>query len=104
MLKVKGMSVFPGEIEAVLGKHPAVEACAVVGRPDPEKGESPVAFVILKPACQGQVNEQSLTEWCREQMASYKVPEVRLMESLPLTTTGKIRKEELKKYVGQSSA
>jgi len=104
MLKVKGMSVFPGEIEAMISKHPAVEGCAVVGKPDPDKGEVPVAFLTLKPAYQGQVNEQSLADWCRKQMASYKVPEIRIVEGLPLTATGKVRKEELKKCFAQSSA
>ena len=48
MLKVRGMSVFPGEVEMLLAQHPAVLGCGIVGRPDAERGEVPVAFVVLK--------------------------------------------------------
>jgi acyl-CoA synthetase (AMP-forming)/AMP-acid ligase II len=96
MLKVRGMSVFPGEVEMLLAQHPAVLGAAIVGRPDAERGEVPVAFVMLKDTDRSRVGAQEIVTWCRENMAGYKVPEVRLLERLPLTATGKVAKEELK--------
>ncbi len=98
MLKVKGMSVFPPEIEAVLGQHPAVLGSGVVGRVDAQRGEVPVAFVQLKPdlsAADAATAVQSLLDWCGSRMAGYKLPEIRLVDSLPMTATGKVRKQDL---------
>jgi acyl-CoA synthetase (AMP-forming)/AMP-acid ligase II len=96
MLKVKGMSVFPVEIENLLGRHPAILGSAVLGRPDPERGEVPVAFVQLRPEHAGSVTATELAAWCRDSMAVYKVPEVHLVEEFPLTETGKVQKEVLR--------
>jgi len=95
MLKVKGMSVFPPEIEALLGQHPAVLGSGVVGRDDPGKGQVPVAFIQLKPEAVGTVTPADLQAWCKERMAVYKVPEVRIIDALPMTATGKVKKQEL---------
>jgi long-chain acyl-CoA synthetase len=98
MLKVKGMSVFPPEIEAVLGQHPAVLGSGVVGRPDELRGEVPVAFVQLKPdlsAADAGAAVASLLAWCQARMAGYKLPEIRLVDSLPMTATGKVKKQDL---------
>jgi fatty-acyl-CoA synthase len=95
MLKVKGMSVFPPEIEAVLGQHPAVLGSGVIGRTDAQRGEVPVAFVLLKPEADPATAVQSLTDWCASRMASYKLPEIRLVASLPMTATGKVKKQDL---------
>jgi acyl-CoA synthetase (AMP-forming)/AMP-acid ligase II len=96
MLKVKGMSVFPSEVETLLGQNPAIAGSAVLGRSDPEKGEVPVAFVQLVPGEAQHINADTLSAWCRENMAGYKVPEIRIVEELPLTATGKVQKEQLK--------
>jgi long-chain acyl-CoA synthetase len=96
MLKVKGMSVFPPEIEALLGQHPAVLGSGVVGRDDPEKGQVPVAFIQLKPEAIGTIAADELQAWCKARMAVYKVPEVRIIDALPMTATGKVKKQELK--------
>lgn len=95
MLKVKGMSVFPPEIEALLGQHPAVLGSGVVGRDDPDKGQVPVAFIQLKPEAIGATKPEDIRAWCAERMAVYKVPEVRIIEALPMTATGKVKKQEL---------
>lgn len=97
MLKVNGMSVFPAELEAMLGQHPDLLASAVIGRPDERRGEMPLAFVIAKPG--SGLTAEALTDWCREVMASYKVPEIRIVESLPMTATGKVKKNELKDWI-----
>lgn len=101
MLKVRGMSVFPTEVEGLICMHPAVLGAAVVGRCDPDKGQVPVAFVRLKPGETSTAEE--LQAWCRKQMAIYKVPEVRVVESWPMTDTGKIKKHMLQEAAGTPS-
>jgi acyl-CoA synthetase (AMP-forming)/AMP-acid ligase II len=93
MLKVRGMSVFPTEIEAILCKHPDVLGVGVVGQSDPDKGQVPVAGVTLNPGATLSADE--LTAWCRRNMATYKVPRIRILDSLPMTATGKVSKDEL---------
>jgi fatty-acyl-CoA synthase len=95
MLKVKGMSVFPPEIEALLGQHPKVLGSGVVGREDASRGQVPVAFIQLKPEMIGTITPEEVQAWCAERMAVYKVPEVRFITALPMTATGKVKKQEL---------
>lgn len=95
MIKVNGMSVFPAELEAVLARHPSVSGCSVVAADDPKRGQRPVAFIVLRPGAPPDVDGQALEQWCRGVMASYKTPEVRLIDALPLTGTGKVRKDDL---------
>ncbi|WP_019203253.1 AMP-binding protein [Tsukamurella sp. 1534] len=91
MIKVNGMSVFPSEVEALLKLHPHVEAVSVVPRPDARRGQVPLAFVVPV----GDADPAALTAWARENMAGYKVPEFELVDALPMTATGKVRKGEL---------
>ncbi len=95
MLKVKGMSVFPPEIEALLGQHPKVLGSGVIGRDDADKGQVPVAYIQLKPEAIGNTTPSEIQAWCAERMAVYKVPEVRIIDALPMTATGKVKKQEL---------
>ncbi|SDP72003.1 AMP-binding protein [Desulforhopalus singaporensis] len=97
MLKVNGMSVFPTEIEAMLGQNPAIAACGVVGRPDDQKGQVPVAFITLKKGF--EETEESLAKWCKNAMAIFKVPEIHIVSQLPMTGTGKVIKNELEKMI-----
>jgi fatty-acyl-CoA synthase len=94
MLKVKGMSVFPPEIEALLGQHPGVLGSGVVGREDAERGQVPVAFIQLKPEAKG-TDPTEIERWCRARMAVYKIPEIRIIDALPMTATGKVKKQDL---------
>ena len=95
MLKVNGMSVFPTELEISISRHPAVAVCGVVGRPDDRKGQVPVAFVQIDDDAPGPVTAEDLSAWCRENMASYKVPEIRFIAQMPLTDTGKVKRNAL---------
>lgn len=95
MLKVNGMSVFPSEIEVLLSRNPHVASSGVIGAPDPERGEMAVAFVQLREEARGEVTESDIEEWCRANMATYKVPRVRIVNELPLTATGKVKKHLL---------
>ncbi|OWU85518.1 acyl-CoA synthetase [Oceanicola sp. 22II-s10i] len=96
MLKVRGMSVFPAEIEAVLGKHPGIRGSGVVGRSDAHAGQIPVAFIELADPA---LDIAALGGWMAERMSKYKLPEIRVVEALPMTATGKVRKAELAKWV-----
>lgn len=96
MLISGGVNIYPSEIEAVLYDHPAVAEAAVVGRPDPEWGERPVAFVELRP----EESLDGLLDWCRQRLAKIKVPdEFIAVDSFPCTVTGKIRKVELREHL-----
>lgn len=97
MLKVKGMSVFPAEIEAVLGQHPQIAGSGVVGRHDAERGQVPVAFVSLNAGA--DLTPDTLSAWLAERVATYKLPEIRLLDQLPMTATGKVKKGELSKFL-----
>ena len=95
MIKVSGYAVFPEEVETILIKHPAVGQAAVIGVPDPAKGEVIRAFIVRKP---GQdVTAEALMAWARENMSTYKAPrEVRFIEALPATGAGKVLRRLLK--------
>ena len=103
LIKYKGYSVYPRELEDALYEHPAVKLCAVVGKPDPVAGEIPKAFIVLKPEYEGKVKEEEIIEWVKERVAPYKrIREVEFRRELPLSTVGKVlrrvlREEELKK-------
>jgi len=94
MLIIGGENVFPREIEEVINQHPAVHASAVIGMQDPSRGEVPLAFVELNE--DAAFDEQDIRAHCREHLAQYKVPrEVRLLDELPRSPTGKIMRREL---------
>jgi long-chain acyl-CoA synthetase len=89
-----GFNVYPREVEEVLITHEAVSLAAVIGVPHESHGEEVKAFVILKPGA--SATEEELVAWGKEQMASYKYPRiVKIVESLPMTATGKLLKREL---------
>jgi fatty-acyl-CoA synthase len=86
-----GENVSSLEIESVLYQHPQVMEAAVVSRPDDHWGETPCAFVTLKPGA-GQVSEDDIIAWCRDHMAHFKAPRTVVFGELPKTSTGKIQK------------
>jgi fatty-acyl-CoA synthase len=89
-----GENISSIEVEDALYKHPAVQAAAVVAKPDEKWGETPCAFVELKP---GQsASSEELVAWCKKNLASYKVPRHVVFTELPKTNTGKIQKFKLR--------
>ncbi|MDO7577666.1 MAG: acyl-CoA synthetase [SAR86 cluster bacterium] len=92
-----GENISSIEIEEVLYKHPSVEAAAVVAMPDEKWGETPCAFVQLKKA--SPASEEELSQWCRDHMASFKLPRQFYFEDIPKTSTGKIQKFILREQV-----
>ncbi|ACV59047.1 class I adenylate-forming enzyme family protein [Alicyclobacillus acidocaldarius] len=96
MIKCSGYSVFPEEVEHWLSRHEAIRQVAVIGVPDPQKGEVVKAFVVLEPSYVGRVTEADIIAWSREKIAHYKCPRhVEFRESLPATGTGKILRRAL---------
>ncbi|WP_395686499.1 acyl-CoA synthetase [Aestuariivirga sp.] len=89
-----GENISSIEVEDVLYKHPAVQAAAVVARPDEKWGETPCAFVELKP--DKQATQEDIITWCRAGLANFKVPRHVVFQELPKTSTGKIQKFKLR--------
>ena len=95
LIKYKGYSVYPREVEDVIYEHPAVKLCAVVGMPDELSGEIPKAFVVRKDGA--EATEEELIEWVKDKVAPYKrIREVEFREELPMTLVGKVLKKELR--------
>ncbi len=94
--KSSGFNVAAAEVEAFLAQHPAIADVAVIGVPDDDKGEVGAAFVILRPG--STLGLQQLRAFCAGHIASYKIPgHVVPLDSFPKTTSGKVRKIELRK-------
>jgi acyl-CoA synthetase (AMP-forming)/AMP-acid ligase II len=95
MFIVGGFNAYPAEIENMIMRNAAVAQVAVVGVPDDRLGEVGVAFVV--PRREATVDPDALIEWCRAEMANYKVPrQVRVVDALPLNASGKVLKYELR--------
>ena len=90
-----GENISSLEVEDTLYRHPQIIEAAVVARPDPVWGESPCAFVRLKPDA-GPASAEDIIAWCRANLAHYKVPRTIVFGPLPKTSTGKIQKFELR--------
>ena len=89
-----GENISTIEVESVLYRHPAVLEAAVVARPDPKWGETPCAFVTLKPGA--AATEAEIIAFCRDHMAHYKAPRTVVFAILPKTSTGKMQKFRLR--------
>ena len=97
-----GENISSLEVEDVLYRHPAVAAAGVVAQPDPRWGETPLAFVELKPGA--QASEAELIEHCRASLAHFKAPKKVVFGPLPKTSTGKIQKNILREQAKSASA
>ena len=97
-----GENISSLEVEDALYRHPAVLACAVVAKPDPKWGETPLAYVETKPGV--QVTAEDLVAHCRALLAGYKVPREIRFEPIPKTSTGKIQKFQLRERAKSVSA
>jgi long-chain acyl-CoA synthetase len=95
LIVAAGYKVWPREVEDVLCEHPAVREAAVVGAPDPYRGETVTAFVSLKPGA--RTSESELIAFCKARLAAYKYPRaITLLDDLPKTATGKILRRQLR--------
>ena len=87
-----GLNIYPREVEEMLTTFPGIEEAAVIGEPDPEWGEAPVAYLV----CSCAIEEAALEQYCRDQLAAFKRPrELRFVDALPRNAMGKIQKHLL---------
>jgi long-chain acyl-CoA synthetase len=97
LIKYKGYSVFARHVEEVLYKHPQIKAAGVVGVPDPKVGNVIKAYVVLQSEARGKVSEEEIMEFCRQNLAHYKVPGIiEFRGELPKTDVGKVSRRELR--------
>lgn len=92
-----GENISTIEVENVLFRHPAILEAAVVAQPDERWGETPCAFVTLKPG-QENVTEEEIIRFCREHLAGFKIPKSVIFKDLPKTSTGKVQKFILREW------
>ena len=97
-----GENISSIEVEDVLYRHPDVVSAAVVAKPDEKWGETPCAFVELKPGAHTTIEE--IIAHCKQHLAGFKVPRMVIFGDIPKTATGKIQKFELRKQAGSASA
>ena len=97
LIKYKGYSVFARHVEEVLYRHPQIKAAGVVGVPDPKVGNIIKAYVVLQSEARGKVSEEEIMEFCRQNLAHYKVPGIiEFRGELPKTDVGKVSRRELR--------
>jgi long-chain acyl-CoA synthetase len=97
MIIASGFKVWPREVEDTIYLHPSVREVAVVGVPDPYRGETVKAFVALKEGYESKVTEEEIMAHCKERMAAYKYPrQVEFVKEIPKTTTGKFLRRALR--------
>jgi long-chain acyl-CoA synthetase len=97
LIKYKGYSVFARHVEEVLYMHPQIKAAGVVGVPDPTAGQLIKAYVVLQSEARGKISEEEITDFCRKNLAHYKVPKIiEFRGELPKTDVGKVSRRELR--------
>ena len=97
MIKYKGHSVFPREVEDLMYLHDAINEVGIIGVPDPDVGENIKAYVSLKPEYQDKVSKEDLIEWCKTNISAFKYPRIiEIIPELPKSVVGKILRRELR--------
>ncbi len=101
MINASGFKVWPAEVEALMFRHPAIQEACIISTKDAYRGESVKAVVVLRQSHRGQVGEQDIIDWCRDNMAVYKVPRVvQFVEALPKSGSGKVMWRTLQEMEG----
>lgn len=91
MINASGFKVWPAEVEALMFRHPAIQEACIISTRDAYRGESVKAVVVLRQDHKGQVSEQDIIDWCRDNMAVYKMPRVvSFVDALPKSGSGKV--------------
>jgi fatty-acyl-CoA synthase len=104
MINASGFKVWPAEVEALMFRHPAIQEACVISARDDYRGETVKAVVVLRASHKGQVSEQDILTWCRENMAVYKAPRiVEFAEALPKSGSGKVMWRTLQEAEGRNS-
>jgi long-chain acyl-CoA synthetase len=103
LIKYKGYSVFARHVEEVLYQHPQIKAAGVVGVPDPKVGHFIKAYVVLESEARGKISEEEIINFCKENLAHYKVPKIiEFRGELPKTDVGKVSRRELREESEES--
>lgn len=98
MIIASGYNIYPRDVEEVIYEHPSVQEAVVIGVPDPYRGETVKAIIVLKAG--KSVSEEEIIQYCRENMAAYRVPSiVEFLNELPKTAVGKILRRALREEV-----
>lgn len=98
LIKVSGHSVFPKEVEELMGNHPEIDEVAVAGLPDEQMGEAVKAWITLKQGYKkrSEIDVEDIKKWCWENMAKWKSPKyIEIVRNLPVSMTGKVQRREL---------
>jgi fatty-acyl-CoA synthase len=91
MINASGFKVWPAEVEALMFRHPAIQEACIIATRDAYRGESVKAVVVLREVHKGLVSEQDIIDWCRDNMAVYKMPRVvSFVDALPKSGSGKV--------------
>ncbi|AOY89250.1 long-chain fatty acid--CoA ligase [Marinobacter salinus] len=91
MINASGFKVWPSEVEGLMYRHPAIHEVCIISSPDPKRGETVKACIVLTPDAQDTTTAEDIATWCKQQMAAYKVPTiVEFVDSLPKSPTGKL--------------
>ncbi|MES2631938.1 MAG: long-chain fatty acid--CoA ligase [Pseudomonadota bacterium] len=101
MINASGFKVWPAEVEALMFRHPAIAEACVISSQDAYRGETVKAVVVLRPSHKGQVTEEDIALWCRENMAVYKAPRIiEFVDALPKSGSGKVMWRTLQEAQG----
>lgn len=91
MINASGFKVWPSEVEGLMYRHPAIHEVCIISAPDPKRGETVKACIVLTPEAEGKTTEDDIVSWCKAHMAAYKVPTiVSFVDELPKSPTGKL--------------
>ena len=91
MINASGFKVWPSEVEGLMYRHPAIHEVCIISSPDPKRGETVKACIVLTPEAEGKTSAEDITAWCKEQMAAYKIPTlIEFVDELPKSPTGKL--------------
>ena len=91
MINASGFKVWPAEVEALMFRHPAIQEACIISAKDAYRGETVKAVVVLRATHRGQLTEQDIMDWCRDNMAVYKMPRVvQFVDVLPKSGSGKV--------------
>ena len=104
MINASGFKVWPTEVESLMYRHPAVLEACVIGTRDAHRGETVKALVVLRHEWRGRVDGAAIIDWCRQNMAAYKVPRIiNFVDTLPKSGSGKIQWRELQEREAASA-
>lgn len=105
MINASGFKVWPTEVEGMMYRHPDIHEVCIISAPDPKRGETVKACIVLRPEAVGKTSEEDIIAWCRQEMAAYKVPTlVEFRDELPKSPTGKLMWRALQEKEWNSGA